>query len=159
MSDYSWRSRFDFAERVPPCPATSQYYIHRTTMSTCLAARLQTFFPSLTRSAVNRALQRPPPPPRGNISTPEQFLKAIGRSSDTKLSPESWEELWQTNGYALKKAGLGVRDRRYIMWSMEKFRQGENPVDFAYAPTPAKKVRGRGPAVQNGKRLRSRRHR
>ncbi|KAI0712145.1 hypothetical protein C8Q76DRAFT_768873 [Earliella scabrosa] len=128
-------------------------------MSLRLAARLQSVFPSLARTVVNRAAQRPPPPPRGNITDAEAFLKAIGRSSETKLSVESWQELWQTNGFALKKAGLGVRDRRYILWCMEKFRQGEEPAEFAHTAKPAKKIRGRGPAVQNGKRLRSRRHR
>ncbi|RPD62381.1 hypothetical protein L226DRAFT_611040 [Lentinus tigrinus ALCF2SS1-7] len=128
-------------------------------MSIRLAARLQPLVPSLTRSVVHRAAQRPVPPPRGKITTPEDFLKAIGRSSESKLSPESWEQLWHTDGYQLKKAGLGVQDRRYILWSMEKFRQGEDPAEFAYEAKPEKKIRGRGPAVQNGKRLRSRRHR
>ncbi|KAI0953170.1 hypothetical protein AcW1_007464 [Taiwanofungus camphoratus] len=59
----------------------------------------------------------------------------------------------------MKKAGLAVRDRRYILWSMEKYRRGEDPASFAHPPSPKKKIRGRGPAVQNGKRIRSRRHR
>ena len=51
----------------------------------------------------------------GNITTPEAFLKAIGRSAETKLTGiESWQQLWQTNGYHMKKAGLSVRDRRYV---------------------------------------------
>ncbi len=50
----------------------------------------------------------------GNIKTAEDFLKALGRSSESKLSVESWEELWQTNSFALKKAGVGVQDRRYV---------------------------------------------
>ncbi|KAH9891669.1 IGR protein motif-domain-containing protein [Cubamyces lactineus] len=128
-------------------------------MSLRLATRLSLPCPSLVRSLVNRAAQRPIPPPRGNIQTPEDFLKAIGRSAETKLTPESWEQLWHTDGPQLKKAGLAVKDRRYILWSMEKYRQGEDPADFAHPAKPAKKIRGRGPAVQNGKRLRSRRQR
>ncbi|KAI0354988.1 hypothetical protein OH77DRAFT_1455925 [Trametes cingulata] len=128
-------------------------------MSLRLAARLSLPCPSLVRSVVNRAAQRPVPPPRDNIKTPEDFLKAIGRSAETKLTPESWEQLFHTDGHQLKKAGLSVQDRRYILWSMEKFRQGLDPSEFAYPPKPEKKIRGRGPAVQNGKRLRSRRHR
>jgi hypothetical protein len=31
---------------------------------------------------------------------------------------------------------------RYILWSMEKFRLGEDPSDFAHAPKPKKKIRG-----------------
>ena len=53
----------------------------------------------------------------GEISTPESFLKAIGRGSDTKISFESWDDLWKTNGPALKKAGLTVRDRRCVAFT------------------------------------------
>ncbi|KAL1950573.1 hypothetical protein VTO73DRAFT_5697 [Trametes versicolor] len=128
-------------------------------MSLRLAARLALPCPSLVRTLVNRAAQKPIPPPRGTIATPQDFLKAIGRSSETKLTPESWEELFHTNGHQLRKAGLTVEDRRYILWSVEKFRQGLDPSEFAHPPKPASKIRGRGPSVQNGKRLRSRRHR
>ncbi|KAI0648030.1 IGR protein motif-domain-containing protein [Trametes meyenii] len=128
-------------------------------MTLRLAARLSLPCPTLVRTIVNRAAQRPVPPPRDSITTPEEFLKRIGRSAETKLTPESWEQLWHTNGPQLRKAGLSVQDRRYILWSMEKYRQGEDPADFAHPPKPEKKIRGRGPAVQNGKRLRSRRHR
>ncbi|KAI1789639.1 IGR protein motif-domain-containing protein [Ganoderma leucocontextum] len=127
-------------------------------MTMRLAARIQPFLPSLTRSVVNRSAQHSTPPARAGIRTPEAFLKAIGRSCETKLTGvQSWSQLWQTNSFQLKKAGLGVRDRRYILWSMEKFRQGQDPADFAHRAQPEKKIRGRGPAVQNGKRLRSRR--
>ncbi|KAH9854694.1 IGR protein motif-domain-containing protein [Lenzites betulinus] len=137
-------------------------------MSLRLAARLSLPCPSLVRTLVNRAAQRPVPPllkrvralaPLGNIATPEAFLKAIGRSAETKISPASWEELFHTDGPQLRKAGLSVEDRRYILWSVEKFRQGLEPSEFAHPPKPAKKIRGRGPSVQNGKKLRSRRHR
>ncbi|PIL22517.1 hypothetical protein GSI_15206 [Ganoderma sinense ZZ0214-1] len=80
---------------------------------------------------------------RVGIRTPEAFLKAIGRSCETKLTGvQSWSQLWQTDGFQLKKAGLGVRDRRYILWSMEMFRQGEDPAEFAHRAKPAKKIRG-----------------
>ena len=50
----------------------------------------------------------------GDITTPEDFLKAIGRSSESKLTPDSWEQLWHTDGFQLKKAGLSVQDRRCV---------------------------------------------
>jgi hypothetical protein len=53
----------------------------------------------------------------GDISTPESFLKAIGRGSETKISFDTWDDLWKTNGLALKKAGLAVRDRRYVAFT------------------------------------------
>jgi len=97
------------------------------------------------------------PSPKGDITTPETFLKAIGRGSETKMTFDTWDALWKTDGQALKKAGLAVRDRRYILWAMERYRQQDNPADYAHEPRPKKKIRGHGPAVQFGKRIRSRR--
>ncbi|CAL1713267.1 unnamed protein product [Somion occarium] len=149
-------------------------------MSSVLAFRLQNPLPQLVRTWVNKAQFRPVPPPRcmyplglhlsgstehvsftiplARLAGPTDFLKAIGRSSETKFeAPATWEEFWKVDGNTLKKAGVPVQDRRYILWSMQKYRMGENPEDFAHAPTPKKKIRGRGPAVQLGKRIRSRR--
>ncbi|KAG5648436.1 hypothetical protein DXG03_005010 [Asterophora parasitica] len=141
------------------------------------SSRLCAAIPSLTRSVVNRAATWPVPPPRGindlfplappalintprnaeTISTPSEFLKAIGRSSETKVTVEKWDELWKLSGHDLKKSGLAVRDRRYILWCMEKYRSGLPISSFAHEPKPKKTVRGWGPSVQNGKRIRSRR--
>ncbi|OJA17220.1 hypothetical protein AZE42_00206 [Rhizopogon vesiculosus] len=93
----------------------------------------------------------------GQISTPQDFLKAIGRSSETKISVDSWDAFWRTSGSDMKNAGLSIQDRRYILWCMEKFRQNQPIEVFAHEPRPKKKIRGRGPAVQFGKRIRSRR--
>ncbi|GLB38310.1 putative IGR [Lyophyllum shimeji] len=142
-------------------------------------SRLCAAVPPLTRSLVNRAASRPVPPPRGienflppaptheltdttpriagSIATPADFLKAIGRASETKVTVEKWEELWRMSGQDMKKAGLAVRDRRYILWCMEKYRSGLPIESFAHEPRPKKTVRGWGPSVQNGKRIRSRR--
>ena len=93
------------------------------------------------------------------ISTPAEFLKAIGRDAESKVNAESWDELWKLNGHELKKAGLAVRDRRcvafsrphntacqphcrYILWCMEKFRQGAVPSEYAHPAQPKKKIRG-----------------
>ncbi|KAJ7189862.1 hypothetical protein GGX14DRAFT_607789, partial [Mycena pura] len=92
-----------------------------------------------------------------SIRTPDDFLKAIGRSCNTKLSIESWDEFWRQDGAQLKSAGVGVSDRRYILSCMEKYRSGFAIDDFAHEPRPKKTVRGWGPSVQNGKRIRSRR--
>ncbi|TEB39715.1 hypothetical protein FA13DRAFT_19410 [Coprinellus micaceus] len=112
---------------------------------------------ALTRSVSTAAVSRPVPRPRGAIISTDTFLKAIGRESETKVTPNSWTEFWKYDGQALRKAGLAVRDRRYILWCMEKFRQGLNPKEFAHDPRPKKIVRGWGPKVQNGKRIRSKR--
>jgi hypothetical protein len=55
----------------------------------------------------------------GSVSTPADFLKAIGRSSETKLSFGSWEALWKTSGHDLKAAGLSVHDRRCAKLQMQ----------------------------------------
>jgi hypothetical protein len=65
---------------------------------------------------------------------------------------------------------------RYILWAMEHYRQGDHHSDYAHEAKPKKKIRGcgfsplaqvgrsgrtlnsHGPAVQFGKRIRSRRH-
>ncbi|KAJ7025398.1 hypothetical protein C8F04DRAFT_1128858 [Mycena alexandri] len=128
--------------------------------------------PALSRSLATRV--RPSPEPRGthllptasldntlipntdSVHTPSDFLKAIGRSVDTKV--EDWDEFWQqTTGRNLRSAGVGVRDRRYVLWCMEKYRQGLPIPSFAHDPRPKKTIRGWGPSVQNGKRIRSRR--
>ncbi|KAJ7288168.1 hypothetical protein C8J57DRAFT_1115557 [Mycena rebaudengoi] len=139
-------------------------------------SRLCALVPRIARSFTT--VLRPVPAPRGtplfplgpnakltatteseSITTASEFLKAIGRSAETKLSVESWEELWGQNGPKLKAAGLGIRDRRYILWCMEKYRSGLPVEDFAHDPKPKKTIRGWGPSVQNGKRIRSRRDR
>ena len=48
----------------------------------------------------------------GYIHGPADFLKAIGRESEKKLQIHEWDQLWQTDRIAMKKAGLGVKDRR-----------------------------------------------
>ncbi|KAI0269830.1 hypothetical protein BC834DRAFT_573219 [Gloeopeniophorella convolvens] len=127
-------------------------------MSLTLGARLRSLVPQLSRSFQNPALARQVPSPRGNIATPEDFLKSIGRSAETKISFDTWSDLWKTNGLALRKAGVAVRDRRYILWAMERYRQQNEPSEYAHEAKPRKKIRGHGPAVQFGKRIRSRRH-
>ncbi|KAF7298873.1 IGR domain-containing protein [Mycena indigotica] len=118
--------------------------------------------PSTRLTRALATITRPVPNPTTTISTPESFLKAIGRSAETKMKNAEelgWEGFWQTSGASLKAAGVSVRDRRYILWCMEKFRSGEQVEVFAHEPPPKKKVRGWGPTVQNGKRIRSRRDR
>lgn len=48
----------------------------------------------------------------GNIGSPGDFLKSIGRSAETKVKVEEWDELWKLGGLELKKQGLDVKDRR-----------------------------------------------
>ena len=96
-----------------------------------LASYLWRATPSLTRS-INRTAFTPvlpisdsnvfsSPQLRSNyvesFKSPADFLKAIGRSCETKVSVESWDELWKKDGPSLKKDGVPVRDRRYAFWN------------------------------------------
>ncbi|RXW24527.1 hypothetical protein EST38_g1351 [Candolleomyces aberdarensis] len=128
--------------------------------SRALTSQLSRPLALLTRSLATTTQQRPVPAPQagqGSIKTAEDFLKSIGRESESKVSPNSWTEFWGYDGQALRKAGLAVRDRRYILWCMEKYRQGLAPQEFAHQPQTKKTVRGWGPKVQDGKRIRSKR--
>ena len=94
-----------------------------------LASRLWSATPSITRSINSRAAFTPVPPTRDpsvlsspqlrpkyhleSIQSPADFLKAIGRSCETKVSVESWEDFWKKDGLLLKNDGVSVRDRRY----------------------------------------------
>ncbi|KAF8798814.1 hypothetical protein BYT27DRAFT_7202510 [Phlegmacium glaucopus] len=137
-----------------------------------LASRVWSAIPSLSRSINSRAASTPVPPIRDpavfpqvlspnynleSIKSPTDFLKAIGRSCETKISVESWEDFWRKDGLLLKKDGVSIRDRRYILWCMEKYRLGYLIREFAHELPPKKTIRGWGPKVQNGKRIRSRR--
>ncbi|KAG9120736.1 hypothetical protein FRC07_003645 [Ceratobasidium sp. 392] len=59
-----------------------------------------------------RVAAPPPPAPRGSYQSPGDFLAAIGRSSNTKLKVETWDDLWRTRGEDMKKAGLTPAERR-----------------------------------------------
>jgi len=52
--------------------------------------------------------------PPENIQSPSDFLKAIGRESEKKLSVESWTQFWKMDGRTMRKDGVGVKDRRYV---------------------------------------------
>jgi len=136
------------------------------------APRLGTIASRLTRNIVSRTTLREVPKPHVlppiisdrkplQISTPQEFLTVIGRSCHEKLEPESWDTFWKTTRNDLKKAGLGVKERRYysclvgrfsgiltlgdnryILWCMEKYRSGNDPREFGYEQKPAKVIRG-----------------
>lgn len=115
-------------------------------------SRLSSILPRFSRSLVNRAALRPVPPQRGidlvrsatehkltfslldteHITTPHDFLTAVGRSSETKLSIEAWEDFWKTSGQDMKKLGLAVRDRRYVLTRGRSTRMMLNELDTFY---------------------------
>jgi hypothetical protein len=63
--------------------------------------------------------------PLESIQTPEDFLKAIGREAETKLSVESWTKFWKMDGRSMREAGIGTKDRRYVIEIMVFFPLGK----------------------------------
>ena len=74
--------------------------------------------------------------------TLQSFLTSLGRGAETKVKADDWKSFWKMDGHDFRKAGLSIRDRRYIMWCMEKYRQGLDPKEFAHEAQPKKKIRG-----------------
>jgi len=94
--------------------------------------------------------------------TVKTLLVTFGRGCDTKfpdVESMSWEELFRMNKQKLAKIGMEPKERRYvhffcglhqrlmhsvryILWCLEKFRQGEDPKEYAREPPPKKKHRG-----------------
>merc|ERR1711939_1106910 len=95
------------------------------------------------------------PPRTGPYSDPEALLKVSkrGLQAHAQLFPD-WRSLFLATGPALKEQGLAPKERRYLLWYLEKFRQGGDPAEYDIAPKPRKKIRGWGPAVQHGVRIR-----
>jgi hypothetical protein len=135
-------------------------------------------------STASIALTISNPVTKEEIKSPADFMKAIAKprrgemTSITTLLGEdaSWNTLNELNRNKLKKAGVTVQERRwdltpadlqmrklklflprYFLWAKEKFKQGEHPATFAIDIKPRKVVRGWGPRVQKGIRVRGRR--
>jgi hypothetical protein len=67
------------------------------------------------------------PPARGDM-TVEKFLKAIGRGCAEYTDKfESWEQLMGADRWALKNAGIPIRQRKWIRNWVEKYKRGVEP--------------------------------
>lgn len=97
------------------------------------------------------------------ITSPKDFIAAISRaprrdlisdSSVTDSLPEDWNEFFSLQSKDLDEKGLSASDRKYILWAMERYRQGYNIRRIAYQDKSKKVVRAHGPRVQKGYRVR-----
>ncbi|KAK4046244.1 hypothetical protein OIV83_006223 [Microbotryomycetes sp. JL201] len=147
------------ASRTMLCPCWRQ------AASFAVGARaLAAASPSLSPYALRRGLHAPAtapariPQPSGAIASPEALLKAAGRGLDqyaTKLGEDlTWPALFTKSGQELADAGMSTKDRRYLLWVLEKYRQGHDIETLAIPSKPKKKYRGWGPKIQFGKRVR-----
>ncbi|PWN47281.1 hypothetical protein IE53DRAFT_390583 [Violaceomyces palustris] len=114
--------------------------------------------------SVQRLARNPSPPPKGDFKSPTDFLTAISRprrdlasnSSCVSAVGEDWDNMFRLSSEKLKGAGVGIKERRYLLWALEKYRQGYSPEEFAHDVKPKKKVRGWGARVQTAERIRVR---
>jgi hypothetical protein len=58
-----------------------------------------------------------------DIATPADLFNIIGRGAEKRLAPqaESWDALnamWVRGRAGIKDSGLGVKDRRYVIYSV-----------------------------------------
>ena len=96
------------------------------------------------------------------VDSPKAFLEAISKprrdlvNNSTCVSAlgEDWDAMFSMNSEKLKGAGVPVKERKYILWALEKYRQGLEPSEFVRSVKKPKKVRGWGPRVQKGYRVR-----
>ncbi|CAG8459340.1 5097_t:CDS:2 [Paraglomus brasilianum] len=69
------------------------------------------------------------PPPRGNISTPKDFLERIGRGCVGLADKfQDWEHLFTATSLEMKsKMGLAAKERKWILRWREHYRKGIDP--------------------------------
>ncbi|PVF98083.1 hypothetical protein CPB86DRAFT_774964 [Serendipita vermifera] len=104
---------------------------------------------TLKQQNISEKITRVPLDKRGYTS--QTLVAAFGRGLSGKLPDAekvTWEELFKMDKKKLDTLGLTVQDRRYLLWCLEKFRQGKDPKAFAKEPPPKKTQRGWGPAVR-----------
>ncbi|KAI9505285.1 hypothetical protein GGI25_003615 [Coemansia spiralis] len=92
------------------------------------------------------------PSPRGQFNNPEVFLKTIGRGCD-KFTDKfaDWDQLFRTNSLAMKTAGIGAKQRKWILMWTNKFRLGIDPY---FIPTSKKHTMKRTERLARSKRRR-----
>ncbi|TNY24111.1 hypothetical protein DMC30DRAFT_346400, partial [Rhodotorula diobovata] len=91
----------------------------------------------------------------GPYTDPASLLAASKRGLEQYADKVGgWAELFGKSSAQLRDAGMTVKESRYTLWLLEKFRQGHDPLTVAVPPTPKKKFRAWGPRVQHGVRIR-----
>ncbi|KDE02691.1 hypothetical protein MVLG_06779 [Microbotryum lychnidis-dioicae p1A1 Lamole] len=95
------------------------------------------------------------PSTRTPYTTPAAVLESASRNlkQHTDKFP-TWEALFASTSHSLAELGLAVKERRYLLWVLEKYRAGFDIAEIAVPTKPKRKIRGWGPKVQNGKRVR-----
>ncbi|BFZ59536.1 telomere length regulation protein [Saitoella coloradoensis] len=93
--------------------------------SVTAATRVSTLGPQIRWTSKRPAVSIPEP--RGTITSPSEFLLAIGRNTHKLALPTfpTWESLFSLSASDLKSAGLTPKVRRYILHQRHKFAMGQ----------------------------------
>ncbi|GAA5912577.1 mitochondrial 37S ribosomal protein mS41 FYV4 [Sporobolomyces salmoneus] len=97
------------------------------------------------------------PKPRAPFDTPASILSASKRGLEqySDKFEGSFSSLFSKTSHELRDTvGMNIKESKYLLRILEKYRQGFNPDVVAVKEKPKKTIRGWGPRVQNGKRIR-----
>ncbi|KAF9428608.1 hypothetical protein BGZ94_001772 [Podila epigama] len=80
------------------------------------------------------------PAPRGDITDPATFLTKIGRNSVSAADKfKSWDHLFTATAAEMRgEMALTVKQRRWILNWIEKYRQGVDPYNIPAKPVKKK---------------------
>ncbi|CCH58097.1 hypothetical protein TBLA_0A02970 [Henningerozyma blattae CBS 6284] len=86
----------------------------------------------IQRCFIHSSIKRIIPKPTEEISNVETFLTKIGRNSLelNKVFNNSWNCMFTSTGKFLKQKGVNVRDRRYLLLQLEKFKRNEPLIEY-----------------------------
>ncbi|GAA5840919.1 hypothetical protein JCM5353_003117 [Sporobolomyces roseus] len=116
--------------------------------------------PSSLHRSIHAPSSLPPlsriPKPRAPFDSPASVLSASSRGLEQYAEKfESWESLFgKTSNELRDQVGMNIKETRYLLRVLEKYRQGFNPDQVAIKEKPKKVLRGWGARVQNGVRVR-----
>ncbi|GAA6059898.1 hypothetical protein JCM10212_005281 [Sporobolomyces blumeae] len=130
----------------------------------CLASSLSTSARARSAPQLVRSLHAPAaldplsriPKPRAPFDSPATFLAASSRSLEqySDKFPDFASLFTKTSHELRDEVGMNVKESRYFLRMCEKYRQGFNPDEVAIPTKKPKTIRGWGPKVQNGVRVR-----
>ncbi|KAH8921929.1 hypothetical protein BT69DRAFT_1298329 [Atractiella rhizophila] len=112
----------------------------------------------LTAAKLLEKRQRQPPLPQ--IKDVPSFIQACNKNRKLvtyvpKFEDVTLEDFLKMDGEKLEKlTGMSLKERKYLLRVMERYRQGAHPTQVAVPLKPPKKIRGWGPKIQFGKRVR-----
>ncbi|BGP27468.1 hypothetical protein JCM10295v2_006436 [Rhodotorula toruloides] len=139
-----------------PCTCLRATLTPRTALARPAAASIAN--PWISRRALHAKASVPRevrvPQPRDKYQDPASLLAVSKRGLEEFAEKVgSWDNLFMKSGKELREAGMNIKQSKYCLWLLEKYRQGFNPAHVAIPQKPKKKFRGWGPKIQHGVRV------